>query len=464
MALGGRVVRIGTAVAIAIAVPAVGATSAKSAPPTNPCAGDRPGLAATLFDRVPQLMSTRMSPTRDGGAVIAFALFRSSADFPRNRFFVTRLDARGCVRWRVALPGGWPIARPVQASDGSVVAASAADNEPGAAGGLRVYSLSDATGRVLWRSAFSPATTLAGMAPTLIPGQRGELGVVTGGLKTDRRGTFRLSTILLARRPGTARWSRHVIDRGRAPVAVAARPDGRIVVAVVRARQLWVRAATLGGAAGPAVAAGPLGGNYRSAALALGANGAVAAAWQSSTYGTPWRVRASVRRAGARRFGRFAQIGFTPGVANTLFESSPPGVRLDARGRASVGFELLAPPGGPRTLCATATAAGRFAAARRVAAGGAPPALDRAAVTFGAGDGALAIGATSADLTGFVLARVGPGCRPLATVRLDPRAGVPAQALVDRRGRAWLVGQPCCLTDLDSLREPITLTIAPPVP
>jgi hypothetical protein len=40
---------------------------------------------------------------------------------------------------------------------------------------------------------------------------------------------------------------------------------------------------------------------------------------------------------------------------------------------------------------------------------------------------------------------------------------VPAQALVDRRGRAWVFGQPCCAAGLDTLREPLTLTIAGPV-
>jgi hypothetical protein len=409
-------------------------------------------------------MSANMAPTRDGGAVISFALFRTSRTFPRNRFAVVALDRAGCVLWRASLPGGWPISRPVQASDGSIVAASAGLDEPGAAGGVRVYTLSASTGRVLQRTAFPTRTTLAGRAPALIAGPHGAVGVLAGGVVRGAGGTFHLTTVMLLRRGRATGWSRRTLDGGSAAVATAARADGRLVIAFARRGRLLVRTATLAGAVGPLLDAGPLGGNFRSAAVALNPDGAIAAAWQSSTYGAPWRVRAAVRPARAARFARFRQIGFTPGRGGTLYESSRPGVRLDARGRATVGFELLAPPAGPRTLCAGAPESGRFGTARLVASGGAPASLDRGAMTFGAtGSNALAIASAGPDLTGFRLATVGAGCRPGGSTALDPAAGVPAQALVDRLGRPWVLGQPCCRTNLDELREPITLTIGAPM-
>jgi hypothetical protein len=87
-----------------------------------------------------------------------------------------------------------------------------------------------------------------------------------------------------------------------------------------------IRTCAVAGALGRPTDAGPITGNFKPSAVALGRDGIIAAVWQSVTSGAPWRLRAAVRPAGARRFARFAQLGFSG--AGSFLGATPPAVRV----------------------------------------------------------------------------------------------------------------------------------------
>jgi hypothetical protein len=54
-----------------------------------------------LADRVPAVMDAQLTPTLDGGMLIAFASYRGSREFPDSRFTVLHVDSAvvtACVR------------------------------------------------------------------------------------------------------------------------------------------------------------------------------------------------------------------------------------------------------------------------------------------------------------------------------------------------------------------------------
>jgi hypothetical protein len=283
------------------------------------------------------------------------------------------------------------------------------------------------------------------------------LNAIGTTLLADRRGNLVATlasagagpqTLKLTRRAGSTRWARQVLNDSniQAPAAVA-RASGEMVVGYPRRGRFLIRTGTVAGALGRPTDAGPVTGNYKPSAVALGRDGSIAAVWQSVTYGAPWRLRAAVRPAGARRFARFAQLGF--GGAGSFLGATPPAVRVGADGRVVIGFAT-----GEAFMCANATRAGRFGRPRRIAVGGvADP--DLPAMLF-APAGAGTIVASTSGGTGLL--RVSAGCDPSGQEPLDPEAGVPQQAVIDARGRTWVLGQPRRVADV-GVPEDLRLTI-----
>jgi hypothetical protein len=418
--------------------------AAASCPPVPP------GQTRTLLDRVPTLVAAHMTATGDGGAVIAFASYRGTREFPGRDFTVLALDSSGCMRWRASLPGPWPIARPALAGPGSIVVASAADKDPERriAGGLRVYTLSASSGRILRRDVFPSLASSSGFAPTLVGDRRGDVAVVL--TTVGRSGPVPLK---LTHPAGARRWSHQVIGRSNTQfLAAMARSDGAMVVGYPRGGRFWVRAGTVAGRLGAPTDAGPISRNFRAGDIALGADGTVAAVWEATTYSHPWRLRAAVRPAMATRFAPFAQLGFAASRRNTFFGASSPTVRVGAGGRVTVGFNAPGqPPVALRVLCASTTPAGRFARARQIAAEASGDPFAPASIIFGpAGSAAV--------LTGSVVT-VGAGCEPGSPEPLSPVAGTLRQALIDARGRVWVLGQDGPSV---SSRRPLQLTIGSP--
>jgi hypothetical protein len=310
----------------------------------QPCEPARPGVPRTLFERVPIVMSAQMAATSDGGAVIAFSSYDGTREFPDPNFTVLALDSSGCVRWRTSLRGQF-LARPIQPDPRSIVVASGTiSGEP-----LRIYTLSARTGRVQQTDTFR---SLNAIGTTLLADRRGNLAVTLASAGEGPQ------TLKLTRRAGSTRWAHQVINDSniQAPAAMA-RPSGEMVVGYPRRGRFLIRRGTVAGVLGRATDAGPVTGNFKPSAVALGRDGSIAAVWQSVTYRAPWRLRAAVRPAGATRFARFAQLGF--GGAGSFLGATPPAVRVGAGGRVVIGFAT-----GEAFMCANATRAGRFGRCR----------------------------------------------------------------------------------------------------
>jgi hypothetical protein len=401
------------------------------------CDPFEPGRPRALLARVPVLSSAHMTATRDGGAVIAFSSFRGTREFPGRNFSVLALDRSGCVRWRASLPGPWPIAKPVQADAGSILVASAALRGPRLAGGLRVYTLSTATGRVLHRDVFPSLGSSTGRAPTLLGDRRGNVAVVLATAEASGRPLGASSvTLKLTRRAHATRWSRQVISRSNTrPPAAMARSDGRMVVGYARGGRFWVRTGTVAGRLGQPMDAGPVAGYARPPAVALGPSGTVAAVWQSGNDARPWRLRAAVRPAGAGRFARFAQLG----VASKFLAEGSPAVHVGADGHVTAGFFVPSGTGGGhQVMCANATPAGRFGVARRVVVGEPLDPVDQTPMLFGSAGSGRVVASTTA---GTALVTFGPGCTTGHSELLDSAAGSAKQAAIDAQGRTWVIGQ-----------------------
>jgi hypothetical protein len=419
-----------TSAALIAAVSAIGASPAAA----QPCEPARPGVPRTLFERVPIVMSAQMAATRDGGAVIAFSSYDGTPEFPDANFTVLALDSSGCARWRASLRGQF-LARPIQPDARSIVVASGTiSGEP-----LRIYTLSARTGGVLRTDVFR---SLNAIGTTLLADRRGNLAVTLASAGESPQ------TLKLTRRAGSTRWARQVINDSniQAPAANA-RPSGEMVVGYPRRGRFLIRTGTVAGALGRPADAGPVTGNFKPSAVALGRDGSIAAVWQSVTYNAPWRLRAAVRPPGARRFSRFAQLGF--GGAGSFLGATPPAVRVGAGGRVVIGFAT-----GEAFMCANATRAGRFGRPRRIAAGGVADSDLPAMMFEPAGSGTI-VASTSG---GTGLLRVGAGCDPRGQEPLDPGAGMPQQAAIDARGRTWVLGQPRRVADV-GVPEDLRLTI-----
>ena len=261
--------------------------------------------------------------------MLAFSSYRGSAEFPASRFTVMALDASGCERWRVSLRGDDPLSAPVQPDAATIVIGSATVVPRGGAGALTLHTLSATTGRVLRRDVFAALPLVTGIAPTLLASRRGDVAAV---LATRAPGGSAGVTVRLSRRAGATRWERHEIARGSTSApAAAVRPDGRMVVGYPRRGRFVVRAGPLTGRLGAAADAGPVSANFRTAAVALGADGTAAAVWESTTYSLPWRLRAAVRPAGRARFARYAELGAARGSSRHAADRSRPRSRASAR-------------------------------------------------------------------------------------------------------------------------------------
>ena len=447
-----------TAVAVVAALCAVTPAGAAS------CVPIEPGRSRPLLARVPVLMTAQMTATRDGGAVIAFASYRGTREFPGRNFTVLALDASGCVRWHASLPGMWPIARPVEAGAGTILVASSGPSDPSAPAteGLRLRTLAASTGRVLRRDVFRSLASSTGRPPTLLSDRRGDVAVVLAAVEpsSSPRGATPV-TLKLTRRAHTTHWSRQVLAHANGqPPAAAARSDGGMAVGYPRVGRFWVRTGTVAGRLGRPVDAGPIARNPGPSAVALGPDGTVAAVWQSGAYRRVWRLRAAVRPSTATRFARFRQLG----LGTRFLAETSPAVRVGAGGEVTAGFVApSASRGGRRLMCAQATSAGRFGAARQVALGGPFNILDQSPVLFGPVDSAAVV-ATVPNDTGSSTSLVGvdAGCAPRGSQTLDPDAGSPQQAVVDSRGRTWVLGQNLYGASISGRRD-LLLTIAAPV-
>jgi hypothetical protein len=436
-----------------------GAATARAAS----CAAAEPGHPRPLLDRVPVLMSAHMTVMRDGGVVIAFSSYRGTRDFPGRDFTVLGLDRSGCLRWRASLPGSSALARPVQAGDGSIVVASQALS--GYSEGLRLYTLAASTGRVLQRDLFASLASTTGAAPTLVSDRRGDVAAVLstrGASQSPRRASP--VTLTLTRRAHATRWSRQVIARSNTqPPAAMARRDGTMVVGYPRGGRFLVRTGTVAGRLGAPADAGPVTSNFRGAGIALGQDGTIATLWQSATHSSPWRLRAAVRPATGRAFAPFAELGFDSGRGG-FFGGAAPAVRVGASGRVTVAFTApsTTTPRGERTMCATATPAGRFGPARQIALGAPPNLPDQAAMIFGpAASAEVVTTMPNADTLTTSLVTVDAGCFPRAPRPLDPAAGIPEQAVIDSQGRAWVLGQDRAGASISG-RRALLLTISAP--
>ncbi len=399
----------------------------------QPCEPAQPGVPRTLFERVPIVNSAQMAATRDGGAVIAFSVYDGSREFPDANFSVLALDSSGCVRWQASLRGQF-LARPIQPDPHSIVVASGTiSGEP-----LRIYTLWARTGRVLRTDVFR---SLNAIGTTLLADRRGNLAVTLASAGEGPQ------TLKLTRRAGSTRWARQVINDSniQAPAATA-RPSGEMVVGYPRGGRFLVRTGTVAGALGRPTDAGPVTGNFKPSAVALGRDESIAAVWQSESYRQPYRLRAAVRPAGARRFARSAQLAFGAG---SFLGATPPAVRVRTDGRVMVGFATF-----EDFMCVNATPAGRFGRPRQITAGTVAD-TDLPAMMFGPGGRGTVVASTR---DGHTLLRVGPDCDIRGRELLDREAGMPQQAAIDARGRTWVLGQPRRVADV-GVPEDLRLTI-----
>lgn len=366
-------IRVGmtiAALATTAAVAPIGwhASQRPHAPSERPCAPARPYQPRMLADRVPAVMDAQLTPTRDGGMLIAFASYRGSREFPDSRFTVLHVDSAACLRWKASFRGGWPITRPVVLGSDTILLASDGRRQTPVGTTMRIQTLSASTGRVLRGEALAARGAETGSDARLLTDRRGDVAVVTAVRTGIGSPTCCGSmTVKLTRRAGDSRWTRQVIDRSGGSVpATATLQDGRMAVAYPRRGRIWVRGGTVAGRLAAPIEAGRLGGNFRGAAIAIGADGTIAAAWQSGTYSRPWRLRAAVRPSKARRFSRPRQLGFAAADHLTMFEGPAPALRVDAGGNVMVGF--FAPTGTvegrERVMCAHAARDGAFARPR----------------------------------------------------------------------------------------------------
>jgi hypothetical protein len=386
-----------------------------------------------------------MAPMRDGGVVIAFWSYDGARGFPHGRFTVIGVSAGGCLRWRVSLPGPWPIAQPLQV-DARTIVIAAGTTSGSSIGPLHIFTLSAATGRVLRMDAFAfPLTT--GIAPVVVGDRRGDVAVVfAADQQIGSRGRWRPVAIKLARRAHSPRWTREVIARANLrPPAAAARTDGTMVVGYPQHHRFWVRVGTVAGRLGRPVDAGPVMGNLQDSKVALAANGTIAAVWETASNNGPWHVRAAVRPAAGAAFAPFANIA----TAHRRYGGALSALDLSRDGRATVGYFEAAistsgqlihageyPTGG--VMCAQATPTGRFGAPRLVVPVF-PSSYNLPAMLFGPA-GRSSIVAVTPEGNAVVTAT--SGCRAEGSVAFDPSTnGWPEQAVIDTRGRTWMIGQ-----------------------
>jgi hypothetical protein len=419
------------------------------------------GTSRLLLDGVPSLIDAQMTPTRDGGVVVTFSSYRGSPEFPGSRFTVLALDAAGCTRWRVSLPGGWPLARPVVPDAHSIVV-GAVTTTRGGAGNLALTTLSAASGRVLRADVLGSVPVVTGIAPTLLADRRGDVtALLASDVPTGRPGHSEHATLKLTRRSGATRWTTTVLARSNsAAPAAAAMPDGRLAVGYPRRGRYWVRTGTIAGSLGAPIEAGPVTANYRRSDVAIGGDGAVAAVWESMTYSRPWRLRAAVLPSSRRRFAPVAVLGADPGRRGTLLISPAAAVHVQAGGGVTIGFGT--PSDGQRIMCVTATPAGHFAAPREVGATTQDPSADVPGMLFGP------TGTPRSVLFGFTpaedaivnsVATLYRDCRVqgVGALPVDRTTGAVVAASVGPSNRVWLLGQD--QPSVDS-RRPLRLTIA----
>jgi hypothetical protein len=433
-----------------------GASFAEASAAAPACAQVAPGTARTLLERVPTMISSPMTPTADGGAVIAFASYRGSEEFSHARFTVLGLDPAGCTRWRVSLPGEWPLTRPLQAGAGTIVAGASTRR------GLGIYTLSAATGRVLHDDVFASLSPASGNAPTLVADARGNVAALLATRRSaGADGRSEAVTVKLTRPAHATRWTRTVVARSNtSDPAAAALPDGRMVVGYPRRGRFWVRLGTVAGNLGAPRDAGPITANFRGADVALGKDGTVAAVWESTTYSRPWRLRAAVLPATARRFAPSVLLGASPGRSGTLFTPAPAAAHVGDGGLVTIGFAVPGGRDGDPLMCATATRAGRFAAPQRLAATESAFGAELPAMSFGRSGTAASV-LTTATANGEqvfnTLLALDARCHVRGAARIDESAGPVTAAMVDVRGRSWLLGQKQPTVDS---RRPLLLTIA----
>ena len=196
-----------------------------------------------------------------------------------------------------------------------------------------------------------------------------------------------------------------------------------MVVGYPRRGRFVVRAGPLIARLGAAADAGPVSANFRTASVALGADGTAAAVWESTTYSLPWRLRAAVRPAGRARFARYAELGAAQARPGTLLMGPAPVAALGTRGAVTVGFS---DPDANRALCATATPAGRFAAPQPVASAISGIHSEIPTLVFGPAGAAAAVSSALTPDESTILSTlvgVGSGCRVAATTAIDPAGG-----------------------------------------
>ena len=444
-----HVVIAGTALAVALGAGSAAQAAAPSCPPVAP------GTPRTLFEQVPSLIASHMTPTRDGGVVVAFASYRGSKAFPGARITVLALDAAGCTRWRASLPGGWPLARPVVAGAGSIVIGATARRSSK----LTLTTLSASTGRVLRDDPVDAAAVAAGIAPTLLADRRGDVtALLATAQPTGRPGRTERVTVRLTRRAGATRWSRTIVARGNSAAPPAAlRPDGRLVVGYPRRGRFWVRLGTVAGSLGAPIDAGPVTANFRRADVAIGDDGTVGVVWESTTYSRPWRLRAAVIRRGRLAPAGSAVIGAHPARAGTL--ESPPAAAVHAGpgGRVTIGFGT--PDAGRPIMCVTAGPDGRFASPIVVAGTTQDPSDERAGMLFGpTGDAVSILAGFTATEDAIInsVVRLDGGCHVRGAAPVDQATGAVVAATVGAGGRVWMLGHDEPSVDA---RRPLRLTI-----
>jgi hypothetical protein len=133
---------------------------------------------------------------------------------------------------------------------------------------------------------------------------------------------------------------------------------------------------------------------------------------------------------------------------------------VNARGRVTLGFVGSGPdPSGKALWCARASRAGRFAAPRLVGGAG-EPAFDVDAMSFGSGAAGSVIGLAAAGARTVV--SLDPACRRRGSAPLDSALGLPAQYMVDARGRTWVIGQDRSLEGGIESRPDLRLQIVTP--
>jgi hypothetical protein len=248
-----------------------------------------------------------------------------------------------------------------------------------------------------------------------------------------------------------------IAEPGAGVPALASLADGRIVVGYARRGRYWVRTGTVAGELSAPVEVGSLGGNFRSGSVALAQDGAIAAAWQSGTYSSPWRLRAAVRPAGAIRFARARQLGFAAADRGTLYEGPAAALRV-AGGRATVAFFApAATTSSPRrAMCALAGAAGRFGPPRQFSTHRPIDDMGAAVVLGREVSAAMMLALPDPHAPGRTRLDVGSGCHASSTRILSAAAAHPVKAIVDENDRLWVLSQ--SQPTVDS-RAPVMLTV-----